>query len=244
MVSLDLLREWHDAIFLGLGLGETNKLSIPGEDVDGVFDALHFIEHVKTRDWKSVPFGRTVAVIGAGNTAVDAVTQAKRLGADQVIMVYRRAEKDAPAYDYEMELARKDGIEFIWQAAPIGIMKAENGDGLLLRCEKTDGSLRLFEIPCDMIIKAVGQQKLRTFFEKVAKIATDEKGRVVVNEQMQTSDPKIFAGGDCANGGAEAVDAAQMGKLAAQGIHFALTGEKVEFAGAKVPAGEKTPHVH
>jgi glutamate synthase (NADPH/NADH) small chain len=85
-----------------------------------------------------------------------------------------------------------------------------------------------------MIIKAVGQTKMRTFFENVAGIALDDKGRVTVNEQMQTSNPKIFAGGDCTNGGAEAVDAAQMGKLAAQGIHFALSGEKVAFAGSSV----------
>ncbi|MDQ3219537.1 MAG: FAD-dependent oxidoreductase, partial [Acidobacteriota bacterium] len=100
-----------------------------------------------------------------------------------------------------------------------------------LQCEKTDGSLKLFDIPCDMVIKAVGQTKMLSFFENVACIAVDEKGRVTINENMQTSNPKIFAGGDCANGGAEAVDAAQMGKLAAQGIHLALTGESVRFAG-------------
>jgi glutamate synthase (NADPH/NADH) small chain len=82
-----------------------------------------------------------------------------------------------------------------------------------------------------MVIKAVGQTKFRSFFETVAGVETDEKGRVVVNEQMQTSNPKIFAGGDCANGGAEAVDASQMGKLAAQGIHYSLTNESVKFAG-------------
>lgn len=233
-VSFGLLNEWHDAIFVGVGLGETNKLNIPGEDLDGVYDALDFIEKIKTRDWGSVPLGKTVAVIGAGNTAIDAVTQAKRLGAEKVMMVYRRTERDASAYHYEMELARKDGIEFVWQSAPVGILPGENGTRLSLRCEKTDGSLELFDIPCDMVIKAVGQQKMRGFFENVAGVATDEKGRVVVNEQMQTSKPKIFAGGDCANGGAEAVDAAQMGKLAAQGIHFALTGQKVQLAGSKV----------
>jgi glutamate synthase (NADPH/NADH) small chain len=212
-------------------LGETNKLNIPGEEMDGVVDALHFIEKVKTRDWKSVPLGKSVAVIGAGNTAIDAVTQAKRLGAERVTMVYRRSEKDIPAYDYEYELAKKDGIEFVWQAAPVGILAGENGSALSLRCEKTDGSLQLLDISCDMIIKAVGQQKMRSFFEKVAGIETDEKGRVVVNENMQTSKPGIFAGGDCVNGGAEAVDASQMGKLAAQGIHIALTGEDIRFAG-------------
>src|SRR5215204_3597291 len=185
-VSMALLREWHDAIFLGVGLGATNKLGIPGEELDGVIDALDFIERVKTREWSSVPLGRTIAVIGAGNTAVDAVTQAKRLGAEKVVMVYRRTEKDAPAYDYEMELARKDGIEFVWQAAPIGIVSDEdNKRGAALQCEKTDGSLRLFDIPCDMVIKAVGQQKMRSFFEKVARVATDDKGRVIVNDQMQ-----------------------------------------------------------
>jgi len=231
-VSMALLREWHDAIFLATGLGQTNKLGIPGEDLDGVYDALDFIEKIKTRDWQNVPLGKTVAVIGAGNTAVDAVTQAKRLGAEKVLMIYRRTEKEASAYQYEMELARKDGIEFVWQSAPVGILAGENGTRLSLRCERTDGSLELFDISCDMIIKAVGQQKMRSFFEKVAGVETDEKGRVVVDEFMQTSDPKVFAGGDCANGGREAVDAAQMGKLAAQGIHKSVAGEAVKFAGA------------
>ena len=230
-VSFSDLDSWHDAIFLGVGLGETNKLGIPGEDVEGVYDALHFIEKIKTRDWKSIPLGATVAVIVAGNTAIDAVTQAKRLGAEKVVMVYRRTEKDASAYAYEMELARKDGIEFIWQAAPVGILEGENGSRFSLRCEKTDGSLRLFDIPCDMVIKATGQLKMRNFFENVVGVSIDDKGRVGVNENLQTSNPKIFAGGDCANGGDEAVDAAQMGKLAAQGIHFVLTGDSVRFAG-------------
>ena len=149
-------------------------------------------------------------------------------------MVYRRTEKDASAYDYELELAKKDGIEFVWQAAPIGIL-ADDGDLHVtgLRCERTDGSLELFEIKCDMVIKAVGQQKMRGFFTDVVGVDVDEKGRVVVNAQMQTSDPKVFAGGDCANGGKEAVDASQMGKHAAMGIHKSLTGEDVQFPGAK-----------
>ena len=233
-VNFDLLNEWHDAIFLGVGLGTTNKLGIPGEDLEGVYDALHFIYRIKTRVWWGVPLGRPVAVIGAGNTAIVAFTQAKRLGAEKVVMVYRRTERDASAYHYEMELARKDGVEFVWQAAPVGILAGENGNRLSLRCEKTDGTLRLFEIPCDMVIKAVGQQKMLSFFSDVAGVATDDRGRVIVNEHMQTSNPKVFAGGDCANGGAEAVDAAQMGKLAAMGIHETMTGEKITFAGSNV----------
>ncbi|MGI8468643.1 MAG: NAD(P)-dependent oxidoreductase [Pyrinomonadaceae bacterium] len=222
----------YDAIFLAVGLGATNKLTILNEDAKGVFDALDFIEKIKTRDWKSVPIGKTVAVIGAGNTAIDAVTQAKRLGANRVLMIYRRTEKDMSAYEYEYELAKKDGIEFFWQTAPIGILTNENRNVMALRCEKTGDTNQVFEIPCDMIIKAIGQSKMSSFFKSVADIKTDEKGRVAVNELMQTSNPKIFAGGDCVNGGAEAVDAAQMGKLAARGIHFSLSGEQVKFAGS------------
>jgi dihydropyrimidine dehydrogenase (NAD+) subunit PreT len=232
----------HDAIFLATGLGKTNRLGIPGEELDGVVDALDFIAAIKTREWKSIPLGKTIAVIGAGNTAVDAVTQAKRLGAKRVIMVYRRTPKDAPAYHYEMEIAKLDGIEFVWQAAPIGILADETGLRVGgLRCEKADESLELFEIPCDMVIRAIGQTKTKSFFDDVCKVKTDDKGRVVVNELMQTSNPKVFAGGDCVNGGAEAVDASQMGKHAAMGIHKALTGEIVEFAGAVVRDPLKAP---
>lgn len=218
----------HDAVFLAVGLGKTNKLNIVGEEKDGVIDALHFIEQIKTRDWKSVKLGKIVAVIGAGNTAIDAVTQAKRLGAEKAILVYRRTEKDAPAYDYEIELAKSDAIEFAWESTPIEILGNGKVEGL--KCRKPDGSE--FEIVCDMVILAIGQQKQTGFFQSLG-IETDEKGRVRVSDLMQTSIPKIFAGGDCVNGGAEAVDASQMGKLAAQGIHFSLTGESVKFAGAQ-----------
>ncbi|HYJ91833.1 MAG TPA: FAD-dependent oxidoreductase, partial [Pyrinomonadaceae bacterium] len=243
-VSFAMLKEWHDAIFVGVGLGNTNKLGIVGEDLEGVYDALDFIEKVKTRDWDSVPLGKMVAVIGAGNTAIDAVTQAKRLGAARVLMVYRKTAREMPAYDYEFELAKQDGIEFVWQAAPIGILSDDGKRVSALRCERTDGSLEVFEIPCDMIIKAVGQTKQKAFFEKVIDVETDGRGRVIVDKNMETSEPRIFAGGDCVNGGGEAVEAAQMGKLAAQGIHRALMGEMVEFAGASVKPIVVDPHQH
>jgi pyruvate/2-oxoglutarate dehydrogenase complex dihydrolipoamide dehydrogenase (E3) component len=91
-----------------------------------------------------------------------------------------------------------------------------------------------------MVIKAIGQQKSVAFLSQIPNVELDEKGRVIVDtETMQTTNPRIFAGGDCVNGGREAVDAAQTGKLAAQGIHFNLTGEQIEFAGAKLPFIEK-----
>ncbi|QYO65316.1 NAD(P)-dependent oxidoreductase [Leptolyngbya sp. 7M] len=224
------LQKAHDAIFLAIGLGRTRKLSIPGEDLDGVFDALSFIERVKTRNWDLIPVGKRTVVVGAGNTAIDAVTQAKRLGAARSILMYRRTEKDASAYDYEIELAKADGIEFHWQTTPVEII----GEGRVqaIRCTSPEGEKI---IDCEMIIIAIGQDRQKSFLTDVAGIATDDQGRAVVSENMQTSKPNIFAGGDCVNGGAEAVDAAQMGKLAAIGIHQHLSGERIEFAGSAFP---------
>ncbi len=247
-VSLADLESSHDAIFLGVGLGATARLGVPGEDLAGVYDALDFIERIKTRDWASVPIGRTVAVVGAGNTAIDAVTQAKRLGAERVLMIYRRTAREMPAYAYEYELAKKDAVEFWWQTAPVEILAGADGTrAAALRCVRMelgepDASGRRtaqtvpgseFDIPVDMVVKALGQQKQLAFLEGVAGLKLDAVGRVAVDPAtMQTANPKYFAGGDCVNGGREAVDAAQMGKLAAQGIHLTLTGERVKFAGA------------
>jgi glutamate synthase (NADPH/NADH) small chain len=163
------------------------------------------------------------------------------LGAEKVLMIYRRTEKDISAYEYEYELAKKDAVEFVWQTAPIEILTDENGAVAAIRCEKTDGSKQIFDVPCDMVVKAIGQQKQVEFLQPLG-VELDEKGRIIVNlDTMQTSNPKIFAGGDCVNGGREAVDAAQTGKLAAQGIHFNLTGETVEFTGVRIPFLEKIP---
>ncbi|HMW03299.1 MAG TPA: FAD-dependent oxidoreductase, partial [Acidobacteriota bacterium] len=247
-VSLADLESRHGAIFLGIGLGSTIKLGIPGEEVPGVYEALDFIERIKTREWAHVPIGKTVAVIGAGNTAVDAATQAKRLGAEEVLMIYRRSEREMPAYSYEYELAKQDAIEFRWHTAPVEILANDDGTGVkAVLCVRTQlgepdekGRRKFefipgteFEIKADMVVKALGQQKLVTFLSQIPGIELDELGRIKVNpETKQTANPKYFAGGDCVNGGREAVDAAQAGKHAAQGIHELLSGEKVKFAGA------------
>src|SRR5438067_4812720 len=258
-ISLSDLESQHDAIFLSTGLGATGRLNIPGEDLQGIYDALDFREKIKARDWANVPIGRTVAVIGAGNTAIDAVTQARRLGAERVLMIYRRSQKEMPAYEYEYELAKKDAVEFLWQTAPVEILaKADRSRVKALRCVRMelgerDASGRRsaqpvqdseFDIPVDIVIKALGQQKRRSFFEQIEGVELDGAGRVVVNvETMQTGNPKYFAGGDCVNGGREAVDASQMGKLAAQGIHQTLTGARVEFAGSRLPLLEETSEI-
>ena len=257
LAKLAELEAANDAIFLGVGLGQTTKLGIAGEDAIGVFDALQWIERVKTREWDEVPIGRVVAVVGAGNTAVDAATQAKRLGAERVIMVYRRSQSEMPAYDYEYELAKSDAVEFRWKSAPIEIVTDESGKVCGLKCVETAageadsygriGYLQIessaFEIPCDMVIKALGQSKMTDFLGQIAGITLDNAGCVAVDARtMATGNPKYFAGGDCVNGGREAVDAAQMGKLAAMGIHRFVTGETVEFPGANLPFTEKLPH--
>jgi dihydropyrimidine dehydrogenase (NAD+) subunit PreT len=258
-VSLDDLQQAHDALFIAVGLGATSRLNIPGEDLPGVFDALAFIERIKTRAWSHVPVGRNVAVIGAGNTAIDAVTQARRLGAERVMLIYRRTAREMSAYQYEYELAKQDAVEFMWLTGPVEILPDETGTRVgALRCTRMElmadnGTERAsvrpvpgseFVVPIDMLIKATGQQKLRAWCTQLPGVELEEGGRVVVDRAtMQTANPKIFAGGDCVNGGREAVDAAQMGKLAAQGIHETLTGEHIEFAGARLPLHEETSEI-
>jgi len=255
-ISVEELESAHDGVFLGVGLGETGRLRIPGEELEGVYDALYVIERIKSRRWETVPIGRAVAVIGAGNTAIDAVTQARRLGAERVILVYRRGPSEMPAYEYEYTLAKQDAVEFLWQTAPVEIIGTD-GRVSGLRCVRTepgepDASGRAtvrpvdgteFDIKVDTVIKATGQQKMREFFASIPGVELDPAGRVMVDPQMRTGNPKFFAGGDCVNGGREAVDASQMGKLAAQGIHLALAGERVEFAGARVPLHEDTQNL-
>jgi glutamate synthase (NADPH/NADH) small chain len=198
--SFDSLLAEYDAVFVGVGLGSTNRLGIPGEDLPGVVDALTFIEHLKTHPYRETSVGRHVVVIGGGNTAIDAVTQAKRLGAASATIVYRRGETDMPCYHYEYELAKRDGCAFRFNAAPQRI--AGNGRGAVagLKVKTASGTET---IPCDMVIVAIGQ---------------GERPELRIPQ-----DPRVFVGGDCANGGAEIVNAAAEGVAAAKKIHERLT---------------------
>src|SRR5258706_10159161 len=202
ITSLEPLLAEYDAVFLGVGLGNTKALGISGEDLPGVVDALTFIEHLKTHPYRDRAVGRQVVVIGAGNTAIDAVTQAKRLGAATATIVYRRGEADMPCYHYEYELAKRDGCGFRFNAAPQRIIG--NGSGGISGLEvRTDGGSET--IPCDMVIVAIGQGA-RTELT------------------WPKDDPRVFVGGDCANGGAEIVNAAAEGVAAAKRIHEMLRG--------------------
>lgn len=235
-VQFDDLMKDYDAVYLGAGLGTTPKLRVPGEDLDGVVDAIEFIEDLKRGPYDKIDIGKTVAVIGAGNTAIDAATQAKRLGADKVYIVYRRTQKEMPAYEYEYGLALKDECEFLWQTNPTRIVGEDHVTGIeLIRMAlgEPDASGRRvpapvpgseFIVPVDMVIKALGQKPYESFLSTIDGLMLDW-GKVVVNSAMQTSVPKLFAGGDCINGGKETVNAVQDGKMAAFGIHKMIFGE-------------------
>lgn len=229
-VSIDTLSEKHDAIFLGIGLGSSARLNIPGEDLPGVVDALDFIEKVTTRQWQSVDVGKRVAVIGAGNTAIDAVTEAKRLGAEHVMILYRRSRVEMPAYAFEYELAKSDGVIFHFLTAPtrvIGNGQVEAIECVKMRLAEPDEEGRrkpvpvagsAFQLPVDMVITSVGQNLDESFVGHIAGLKTAH-GRIVVDpETLQTMNPQFFAGGDCINGGKEVVNAAADGKKAAHGI--------------------------
>ncbi|NJD21626.1 MAG: NAD(P)-dependent oxidoreductase [Melioribacter sp.] len=230
-VKVDDLLNKHDALFLGVGLGESPQLSIPGEELSGVVGALDFIEKVKTENWHDIQVGKRVAVIGAGNTSIDAATEAKRLGADQVYIIYRRSDVEMSAYEFEYELAKRDGIVFHFLTSPkqiIGKGFVEGIECLKMKLGEPDKWGRRkpipisgseFTIPVDMVIKAIGQETKSSFLSTISKLTLDEEGCVIVDQTTyQTTNPKIFAGGDCINGGKEVVNAAYDGKRAAHGI--------------------------
>jgi len=228
-ISLAEIEARFDAVFIGVGLGETWDLQLPGEDLGGVCGAMEFIEGTKSQPFANVDVGRRVAVIGAGNTAVDVVTAARRLGAETVYMIYRRGEDSMPAFAYEYELAKRDGVTFLWNTQPLAIL-GHQGAVTGLECARTrpEGRGRLarveiepesnFVLEVDMVVKALGQQPVTDFLRSIPGIRL-EGGRVLVDlATHQTANPKHFAGGDCVNGGKEVVDAVAEGMAAARGI--------------------------
>ena len=235
-ISLADLERDYDAIFIGIGLGSTEDLRIPGEDLPGCRDALSFIEETKSRSFDQVQVAKRVAVIGAGNTAIDVVTAARRLGAEEVYMIYRRGPEEMTAFDYEYELAKQDSITFLWHSLPVRIIG--NGRVETLECVRTRRGAESkdergrssfvpvpgteFKLDVGMVVKALGQQRKLDFLKQISGLEL-KNGCVVVNPQtMQTANPDYFAGGDCVNGGGEVVDAVAHGKKAAHGIHQAL----------------------
>jgi len=253
-VSLTQLERDFDAIFIGIGLGATDDLHIPGEDLEGCRDALSFIEETKSKAFAEVQIARRIAVIGGGNTAIDVVTAARRLGAEEVYMVYRRGPEEMSAFDYEYELAKKDTVTFCWQALPVRVIDDGHGRVAALECVRTakgppeklakgtrgrssfvpvPGSE--FRLDVGMVVKALGQKRKTDFLQQIEKLELKNGCIAVDAKSMQTTNPKYFAGGDCVNGGGEVVDAVAHGKKAAAGIHQALEAT----AGRRAHAGSK-----
>jgi dihydropyrimidine dehydrogenase (NAD+) subunit PreT len=228
-ISLADLESRYDAIFIGVGLGETWDLQLPGEDLHGVYGAIAFIERTKREPFSQIDVGQRVAVIGAGNTAIDAVTAARRLSAELVYLIYRRGEDSMPAFEYEYDLAKKDGVVFLWHTQPLA-MVGHDGAVTGLVCARTQQQGRgryapvelvpdsEFTLEVDMVIKALGQRPVTDLL--TAKTGIELKdGRVVVDPRTyQTGNSKYFAAGDCVNGGKEVVDAVAEGMSAARGI--------------------------
>jgi glutamate synthase (NADPH/NADH) small chain len=229
-LSLQNIRGF-DAVFLGVGLGSTPSLGVPGEE--HIIDGLAYIEQSKL-DTARLPVGREVIVIGAGNTAIDCATIARRLGAERVTMVYRRTEREMTAYPHEYEFIKLEGVDFRFLTKPVGVV-IDRGVIKGLKCVRAElgaadasGRPAPFEVPAsewvlpgDQIIKAIGQNKP----DLVSKLGLAAQGGFIwVNSDLETSLSGVYAGGDSirAKGSASTVMAVQDGKRAAMNIHSKL----------------------
>ena len=223
LTALTEVEQQFEALFLGVGLGEMHRLQVEGSAGSIIVDALAFIAAYKSGS--PLPAGRRVAVIGAGNTAIDAACAAKRLGAEQVTIVYRRRPEHISAFSFEYEHALADGIGFLWESTPVALRPGDSGAELVCMRMGIEPDGRIAPLPgteftliCDLVIPAIGQSSLLSLLQQLRGVELD-RGRVVINRRTgQTANAKYFAGGDCVNGGREVVDALADGKRAALGI--------------------------
>ena len=223
-LTLDGLRETHDAVFLGIGLGGVNALHSDGEDKANVLNAVDFISDLRQSANKSLlPVGRDVVVIGGGMTAVDAAVQSKLLGAENVTIVYRRDQSKMSASPYEQDHATSVGVRIICNAMPVAVL----GNGTVREMEfaysvETDNGLKpsaeTFRLRADQVFKAIGQT-----LDDAPSSLTLAGGKIAVTGAGRTSLPGIWAGGDCAAGGNDlTVTAVAEGRDAAMDIHTSL----------------------
>lgn len=227
-ITIEQLQKNYDAVYLAFGVGKARQLDIPGENLFGVTDAIKFIYDLRNNDLSAIAVGDKVAVIGMGMTAIDAATQAKRLGASEVHLVYRRTQEEMPCTEKELNIAKLDGCNIIWLAAPKEII----GDGEkvtqlicdVMKLGEPDGSGRrspietgeTFTLNVDMVIKAAGQMPFSEMVNE--ENLQNNNGKVAVQGKSKTNLNNVFAGGDCVNGGREVVDAVQAGKDGAAAI--------------------------
>jgi dihydropyrimidine dehydrogenase (NAD+) subunit PreT len=227
--QVEALRKDYDALFLGMGLGDTHQLGLEGEALEGAQDAVEFIAALRQADdLAKLPVGRRVVVIGGGMTAVDASVQSKLLGAEVVEMVYRRGPANMSASKDEIEWAQTNGVTVRHWMAPSEIVSINGKVTGVSFAKQTmkDGKLVAtgeFEtLPADTVLKAIGQT-LGNPVLKASGLALKD-GRILTDDDGKTSLPGVWAGGDCRAGGLDlTVEAVEHGKLAALSIHQHLS---------------------
>lgn len=232
-VSLTQLREDYDAVFLGMGLAGVKALECEGESLPGVANAVDYIAQLRSaEDFARLPVGRRVVVIGGGNTAIDIAVQSKRLGADEVTLVYRRGPEMMGATQHEQEFAQVNGVSIRHWAKPIRL-RAEGGHVAAAEFETTRveggrlvGTGALFSLPADMVFKAIGQSFIADPLETDRLDALElPQGKIEVDDQFRTTVRGVWAGGDCVARGLDlTVEAVEHGKRAAHSIDAALSG--------------------
>ncbi len=236
-VTLADLRRDHDAVFLGLGHNAVREIGLEGEEMGGVMNAVDYIAELRQADLSKLPVGRLVVVIGGGNTAIDMATQIKRLGAEDVTLVYRRGKEQMSATWKEQDWAQTNGVKIKYFAQPRRLLGwPANGSGSQVKeiefeYTQLDGQGRLagtgdtFTLLADQVFKATGQIFLSSAVEAgSAEPLEIAGGRIAVNEDRQTSLPDVYAGGDCVAGTDLTVSAVEDGKQAAQAIDRMLSG--------------------
>ncbi len=235
-VSMDQLRDRHDAVYLALGAQKASSMRVEGENLEGVLPGIGFLGAV-SRD-ENFPIGRKVMVVGGGNTAIDASRTALRLGADEVSILYRRTRKEMPAWEEEIVAAEEEGVKLELLAAPTRIERNEDGtlNVTCIRMElgEPDDSGRRRPVPqegsehirvMDNVIAAIGQGVDATMADGVS---LERWGNIQADSHtMRTSVPEVFAGGDCVTGADIAVTAVGAGRRAAISIDQFIRGEEV-----------------
>jgi len=242
----ELLEEGYQAIFIGTGAGLPNFMGIPGENLNGVYSANEFLTRVNLMKGYRFPeyltpvrIGKRVAILGAGNVAMDSARCAKRLGAKEVYIVYRRSEKEMPARVEEVEHAHEEGIHFHLLTQPVAINGNQNNwvkELVCVQCElgEPDESGRRspvnipgseFTIPVETVVVAIGQSPNPLIQATTQGLETGRHGTIVVNSDGQTTRPAIFAGGDIVTGAATVILAMGAGRKAAAAMDKYLKGK-------------------
>jgi glutamate synthase (NADPH/NADH) small chain len=242
-----LLDKGFDAVFVAIGAGAPFFLGIPGENLLGIYSANEFLTRINLMGAYRFPeydtpviVGEKVAVIGAGNTAMDAARSALRLGPKEVAIVYRRSREEMPAREAEIEHALEEGIKFITLTAPIGFSGDEKGWVKSMKCIKMElgepdesGRRRPvpmegseFDMPVDIVVNAIGSNINDLLAKATPGMETGRRGEIIIDESTgKTSKERVYAGGDVVTGTATVISAMGAGKRAAKAIHEYLMGK-------------------